>query len=99
MSIGWLQNDAARVDSLELLRREMTTWTTKEREIIPYSKLKDSHLLNIIAMLRRNLKDADSVACCLQGDAALLEVDIYVEHTDAKLLGLETEAVKRGLKV
>ena len=31
-------------------------WRTKEGEDIPYEELKDSHLLNIVAMLERTCK-------------------------------------------
>jgi len=71
-------------------------WVTKEGREIPYSKLSDSHLLNIIRMMDRN------VHYCLygnpRGEMAVYYADLYVEQADFTLDGLEAEAAKRGLR-
>lgn len=36
---------------------EEKTWTTKEGEEIPYSKLEDSHLLNILKWIEKRAED------------------------------------------
>jgi len=80
----------------------MKTWETKEGEEIPYKKLKDDHLLNILRWIKRR---AETGMTMITGggvyiddmwfDEWEIEGDEVLENYDYK--GLLKEAKKRKL--
>ena len=83
--------------------KEEKTWTTKDGKEIPYSKLEDTHLLNILKLIERKAEELDGEI--INGGGIVWDTDDiwYVEGTEEEwrekfgYLGLKTEAVKRGL--
>ena len=75
-------------------------WTTKDGQKIPYEQLTGTHLLNIIYMLRRQLRKAltDRRAMLLPESVAL-EWERGISETEGALADLEAEAESRGLQV
>jgi hypothetical protein len=82
--------------------KEEKTWITKEGKEIPYSKLEDSHLLNILKLIERRAKELDGKI--IDGGGIWDIDDIwYREGTEEEwrekfgYAGLKAEAIKRNL--
>lgn len=80
----------------------MKTWETKEGIEIPYNKLEDSHLLNILKWIERRAENGIAVVmgggCCPEDfwyDEYEISGDEVFERYDYK--GLLKEAKKRKL--
>lgn len=58
------------------MKKEVPVWTTKEGQEIPIPDLTDSHLKNIVAMLRRNAASTKEWAV---GQGYLAEASIHGE--------------------
>ena len=81
----------------------MKTWETINGDEIPYKKLEDSHLLNILKFIERRAKDG--IECCtygydgdddyMTGEVWTIYGDEVLERYDYK--GLKKEAKKRKL--
>ena len=77
------------------------TWITKEGKEIPYSKLEDSHLLNILKLIERRSEESDGEI--IDGGGFDSDDIWYVEGTEEEwrekfgYSGLKKEAIKRGL--
>jgi len=80
----------------------MKTWTTKDGTEIEYSKLEDSHLLNILSFIEKRAEEGVIISYGgggndeeMWGDIDELIGDDVKEHFDFN--GLAKEALKRGL--
>ncbi len=77
-------------------------WVTKEGDLIPYKNLEDSHLLNILAWIRKNAKNGVEILIGTPADIddmtfateTIFDEDVF-ELYDYK--GLLKEAKKRKL--
>ena len=78
-------------------------WTTKDGKEIPYSKIEDRHLLNILAMIKRKAKEMDGEI--IDGGGYDMDEIWYVEGDEQdwrKKLGYKPilkEVKRRGLKI
>ena len=79
------------------------TWTTKKGEEIPYNKLEDSHLLNIISFIERKAEEGITVkygGMGMWGDEPWFDVGTYYGEEARDRMdynSLKAEAKKRGL--
>jgi hypothetical protein len=82
----------------------MKYWITKDEQEIPYKKLEDSHLLNILKWIERRAKQGVTIIvdCGYAPDNDYKEYESYEiygkevkDHYDYK--GLRAEAKKRGV--
>jgi hypothetical protein len=84
----------------------MKTWETKNGDEIPYKKLEDSHLLNILKWIERRAENGMTVEegggnywgegdCDYWYDCYEIKGDEVLERYDYK--GLKKEAKKRNL--
>lgn len=76
-------------------------WTTKDGKEIPYSKLEDSHLLNILKLIERRAEELDGEV--IDGGGIDADDICYMEGTEEEwrekfgYSGLKKEAEMRGL--
>ena len=77
-------------------------WTTEDGKEIPYSKLEDAHLLNILKYIEKRAKELDGEI--IDGGGVDTGDIWYAEGTEEEwrekfgYTGLMAEAVKRGIK-
>lgn len=80
------------------------TWTTEQGDEIEYTKLEDSHLLNILKFIKRRAEEGmiEVISYGYEGDDDYQSVDAETLYGDEVLKkldyqGLEDEAKKRKL--
>lgn len=85
-------------------RVEERLWTTQHGDIIPYQELSDTHLINILAYIKKRAKEGVDITVDLGycGDDDFTTVDvqtIYGREVSSELdyWGLRAEAKRRGL--
>jgi hypothetical protein len=81
----------------------MKTWTTKDGKKIPYNKLEDSHLLNILKFIEKKAEEGISVfygGCGSTADEMWADEEILTGEEVKEYMDyytLKKEAYKRGL--
>ena len=81
----------------------MKTWTTKDGKNIPYKKLKNDHLLNILKYLKKRAQEGIEIVVdytyaddddFMTGDVDMIYDDEALDLTDYKDLWLEAKKRK-----
>ena len=89
-------NDLA--EFLDISENE-STWLTAEGEEIPYSCLSNTHLRNIIRMLRRQISEVYGGYWPDSETMAYYYLEQAVNQAEVELEALEILADERGLKI